>query len=392
MKNLYKLFTLTVGILALSACESDRDSNPILNEPETFVLNVPAFAANNVYDLKNSKSLEISCTQPDYGIPMATTYSVQVSLEDQFVDATTREAGTAANYTTLGTTYTSANMQVSALEFALALGDLWSAKSDENFPTTPIPVYVRLKAEITNSGRGIAYSNIIELPKVLGYKAVPPLELPTTMFMFGSMTGSNWTKWVPMAAVNGMPKFFGLFYFNGNDMFKFGTKEAEYIGFNDPRLTVANSDAFTGIDDGFGGQNIGVNVTGWYTVIISASIKGTAYAFTLDIAPGEVYLIGNSIGSWGFGDSGKFQAPTTADADFISPACTGGGELRMSVKVPGEEWWRTEFAIPSGKIVFRENKNVINSWSEVGPEYAVTVSAGQKVKLNFVQKTGSVTQ
>lgn len=28
MKNLYKLFTLTMGLLALSACEADRDSNP----------------------------------------------------------------------------------------------------------------------------------------------------------------------------------------------------------------------------------------------------------------------------------------------------------------------------------------------------------------------------
>ena len=75
MKNLYKLFTLTMGLLALSACEADRDSNPVLNEPDTFVLNVPAFASNNVYDLKNSESLELTCTQPDYGIPMATTYS-----------------------------------------------------------------------------------------------------------------------------------------------------------------------------------------------------------------------------------------------------------------------------------------------------------------------------
>lgn len=91
MKNLYKLFTLTMGLLALSACEADRDSNPVLNEPDTFVLNVPAFASNNVYDLKNSESLELTCTQPDYGIPMATTYSVQISLEEIFVDASCRD-------------------------------------------------------------------------------------------------------------------------------------------------------------------------------------------------------------------------------------------------------------------------------------------------------------
>ena len=190
MKNLYKLFTLTMGLLALSACEADRDSNPVLNEPDTFVLNVPAFASNNVYDLKNSESLELTCTQPDYGIPMATTYSVQISLEENFVDAHA-ETNTEANYTTLGTTHSSAKMEVKALEFALALGDLWSASSDEEFPTTPIPVYVRLKAELTNSGRGIAFSNVIELPKVLGYKAVPPLELPSSIFINCTMSGTN---------------------------------------------------------------------------------------------------------------------------------------------------------------------------------------------------------
>ena len=125
----------------------------------------------------------------------------QISLEENFVDAHA-ETNTEANYTTLGTTHSSAKMEVKALEFALALGDLWSASSDEEFPTTPIPVYVRLKAELTNSGRGIAFSNVIELPKVLGYKAVPPLELPSSIFINGSMAGSNWSNWVPLAAVN----------------------------------------------------------------------------------------------------------------------------------------------------------------------------------------------
>ena len=31
MKNLYKLFTLTMGLLALSAYEADRDTTPELN-------------------------------------------------------------------------------------------------------------------------------------------------------------------------------------------------------------------------------------------------------------------------------------------------------------------------------------------------------------------------
>lgn len=388
MKNLYKLMAWTVGLFSLSACDADRDSNPILGEPDTFVLNVPAFAENNVYDLLNSESLLLTCSQPAYGMPMATTYSVQVSLDEEFVE-TDEEAGTVANYLTLGTTYTSTRMEVSALELALALGDLWSASSDEKFPADPIPVSIRLKAELTNSGRGVAYSNTIELPRVLGYEAVPPLEIPATLYVNGSMAGSNWSNWIPLAALNGVSKFFGVFYFSGSDMFKFGTKEGEYIGFNDSRVSSA-SDLFSGQDDGFGGQNIAVAASGWYTVIISVGIKGTDYAFTLDLAPCEIYLIGNSIGSWNFSEEGRFVEPETADADFISPACTGSGELRMSVKIAGEDWWRSEFTIVDGKIFFRENRNIFDSWSEIGAEYMVGMSAGQQVHLNFVQRTGSV--
>lgn len=46
------LLAVTFALPLFTACETDNDSNPILNEPDTFTLNTPAHAANNVYDLK----------------------------------------------------------------------------------------------------------------------------------------------------------------------------------------------------------------------------------------------------------------------------------------------------------------------------------------------------
>ena len=69
------LLAVTFALPLFTACETDNDSNPILNEPDTFTLNTPAYAANNVYDLKNAQSVELTCSQPDYGFPAATTYT-----------------------------------------------------------------------------------------------------------------------------------------------------------------------------------------------------------------------------------------------------------------------------------------------------------------------------
>ena len=56
------LLAVTFALPLFTACETDNDSNPILNEPATFTLNTPAYAANNVYDLKNAQTVELTCS------------------------------------------------------------------------------------------------------------------------------------------------------------------------------------------------------------------------------------------------------------------------------------------------------------------------------------------
>ena len=71
MKSIIKSLLAPVGLLAvlpfMASCETDTDSNPTLQQPTTFVLNTPAYAENNVYDLANAETVNLTTTQPDYG-------------------------------------------------------------------------------------------------------------------------------------------------------------------------------------------------------------------------------------------------------------------------------------------------------------------------------------
>ena len=82
MKKLSILASLFMGLALFTACE-DQDNSPILQEPTSFTLNTPAYV-NTVYDLENSTSLELTCSQPDYGFTAATTYTVEVSLTGEW--------------------------------------------------------------------------------------------------------------------------------------------------------------------------------------------------------------------------------------------------------------------------------------------------------------------
>lgn len=388
MKKIFNIALAAVFALPLfTACETDNDSNPILNEPDTFTLNTPAYAANNVYDLKNSKTVELTCSQPDYGFPAPTTYLVQVSLASEFQEAT---GDIKANYAELGSVFTSAKLNVDASEMNAALLELWTAANGENtaFPTEPISVYVRLKASITDSGRGVCISNVIELPKVLGSAEVSSLAPPQTMFVVGSMLDAEWKVWKPMVMVSGLDgQFWSMIYFDANSEFKFGTKENQYIGMTDNRLSVVDK-ANAGIE---GDDNIKVTTAGWYIVYIKAAVKGDDYTFTMTFYPGEVYLYGaTNGGTWAYSDDWKFATPDTKDGNFVSPAMTASGEVRMCVKTE-VDWWRTEFTLNNGNIFYRENNAVNDSWGvDVGADYSVQGSAGKVMQLNFTAGTGEM--
>lgn len=378
------LALLAVVTLGFTACETDTDSNPTLDlshVDEGFPLNVPANAENNTYDLANATSLELTCSQPNYGgMPLMVRYYVQVSLTEDF-----------ASYKELATSYTTAKMAVDAREINAAMVELFQeANPDTDYPATPRPLYIKLRAVIDGTDNmGETYSNVITLPSVLASYQAPEATFETQLYVVGQAIGEAWSTWKPVPQIYDMPGcYYTVVYVPEGTGFKWGAYEQDWRGYD----RIRNWDDVAGADVSASSDgNIVFANGGWYTLFFEAEIVGSSVQYDLHILPAEVYVIGNSMGgNWNVADPTlALQAPADQTGDWVSPAFTGSGELRAYVNVPGYDWWRTEFTLHNGEVYWRD-VNIIDSWSELGSDYAVQVSPGQCLYVNFDSNTGEV--
>ena len=377
MKKISILAFLFAGMLSFSSCDSDRDSNPVLQEPTEFVLNTPAYV-NTVYDLANSTSLELTCSQPDYGYTAPTVYAVQVAWDEAFTKSIQ-----------LDTKYTTAKMNVDASEIAVAATNLAVAEGidESQFPLIT-KLYIRLVAEL-NSATGTVSSitsNVVELPYVRVEFALPPVKLPQELFLIGEFCGWNWGNAPSMVPVyDNDGTFWRLVYLPEGKGFKFNTAtswdggEKGYAG-----ATIVDNYEAGVFDDG---GNIGVTKGGWYLIVIRSAVKGRDINYTVEINEPAVWLIGGCIkdgGDWTEKlDGWKFTVPTEADADFVSPAFAADAPEgpRAYVKIEGYDWWKSEF------MVFNE---VLEYRATQGDLERVTSKAGQKMYINFTKDTGKI--
>lgn len=378
------LALLAVVTLGFTACETDTDSNPTLDlshVDERFPLNVPANAENNTYDLANATSLELTCSQPNYGgMPLMVRYYVQVSLTEDF-----------ASYKELATSYTTAKMAVDAREINDAMVELFQeANPDTDYPATPRPLYIKLRAVIDGTDNmGETYSNVIALPSVLASYQAPEATFETQLYVVGQAIGEAWSTWKPVPQIYDMPGcYYTVVYVPEGTGFKWGAYEQDWRGYD----RIRNWDDVAGADVSASSDgNIVFANGGWYTLFFEAEIVGSSVQYDLHILPAEVYVIGNSMGgNWNVADPTlALQAPADQTGDWVSPAFTGSGELRAYVNVPGYDWWRTEFTLHNGEVYWRD-VNIIDSWSELGSDYAVQVLPGQCLYVNFDSNTGEV--
>lgn len=373
MKRIYSLLVLLAGIAVFAACDDDRDSNPVLQKPSSFVLNVPGYA-NAIYDLKNTETVVFTCSQPDYGFTAPTTYSVQISTVNDFA--------TEGAYATLSTTSTKARIEADAAEMAVALVGLLGVDEEENFPKDPFKLYVRLKASLTGDVADV-YSNVIELPNVLSYFALDPMVMPTEFYIIGSICDWQWTKAYSMVPIHSNEgKFWSVQYLPEGAEIKFNTVtdwDGGEFGYAADRFPESSVN-YAGIEDG--GGNIKITNGGWYIVVVTTVIEGRDYNYTVEFLPPNVYLTGNTAGGWDFFDeTNLFTVPADGEGAFESPAFVASDELRMCIKLDGIDWWKTEFLILNDKIEYRGTG---------GDQERVVVSAGKKAYLYFLKGEGEV--
>ncbi|MDR1120748.1 MAG: SusF/SusE family outer membrane protein [Dysgonamonadaceae bacterium] len=383
MKKILNIIIATVCIAGLfTACETERD-NPIALTPDSFVLNTPPHVSG-IYDLKNMETIQLTCSQPDYGFTAATTYRVQVATDGAFLD-----------FVTLPTFFNRAKIDVSASEMAVALVGLLGVTDEADFPAELFPVYIRLSAELSD-GSHTVLSNIIELPNVKGYFALEPVTMPENIYLIGNVTGWSWDAATSMVPVHGTEgKFWTVQYLgksgDDNAEIKFNTVKA-WDGGNAFGMKNADIDNASKTLAGISGDdNIVVGNPGWYIVVVTTEISGRDYAYQVQFFEPKVYLCGNAAGGvWGADAANVFTVPDIslgANAEFVSPAFVGtvagegDGGVRACVVLDGHDWWQSEFMIFDGKLKYR---------AKGGDQDQVAGSVGQKLYINFTGRTGKI--
>lgn len=391
MTKIFKFaFLLLCSVTLFTACSDDNSENPVLKAPTTFRLNTPELAANGVYDLAHSTSVELTCTQPDYGFPAVTKYTVMVGTK---ADMSDEKAMT--------TTFTTAKMNLDAKELAILLTNLFKEQghSKQEFPLD-VPVYIRVKAVQTTAdskdieGTAIT-SNTITLNKVHLEYSIPSVQVPKNLYIVGNFNNWNWNTSLTMTQVNSATNiFWHLVYIGGTGNsagIKFNTDKTWDIpsmGYDQIVINKAGDKAGDIINTN---GNIGTTKPGWYLMIVECSIEGNKLVYNVTFNEPNVYLMGHVTKSNGWDElqaDAKFSVPEVADADFVSPefskSVAGGDDhgVRVYVKIPDFDWWKSEFIVYDGKIAYRGNGG------DQTPRVAGAV--GQKVYLNFTKETGEI--
>ncbi|NLA63355.1 MAG: SusF/SusE family outer membrane protein [Bacteroidales bacterium] len=378
MKKTYNIIVLLALIGLFWSCEDD--DKVVLQQPDSFVLNTPKYASG-IYDLKNTETIEFTTTQPDYGFTAAAIYTVEVSLSSDFTE-----------YVTLAGNYTTAKFSINAADLALTLIGMHGVTDENDYPKDPHPLYVRLSSVVNAKDVGKVYSNVITLPYVKGYFALDPVVMPENMYMIGNVAGDwNWDNATVMIPVWGSPgKFWAMQYLGqtgdgDNAEIKFNVEKDwndSAFGFGEATIN-ANGAADPGASDA--GGNIGIDNPGWYIVVVTTTIEGRGFEYDVDFYPPHVQLQGETAGgNWDTGEEYRFSVPELslgADTPFISPAFTNTGEVRASIKLPGHEWWHTEFIVLSGKFEARGAGD---------DQDRVKGDAGKKLYINFTTNSGKI--
>ena len=294
----------------------------------------------------------------------------------------------------LSETSNSAKVEIDAASLASTLTNIYvqKGKTEADFPMD-VKAYFRLKANIVTSNGNVVegteiLSNVVSLNNIHLLFSLPPVNLPSNVYVVGNFCDWKWDNCFDMVQVYGTDNtFWRLVYIDDsgiklNSAAAWNGSEVGYAG-----ITVSGDCKDDIIDNG---GNIASKNPGWYLVIVTTSVVNREIHYDVQFNKPTIWLIGPAAGSTDYAEEAEgwsFTVPTTKDGDFVSPAFAGsvpGGDgdgVRMYVKVPGHDWWHSEFVVLSDKIEYRATG---------GDQARVAGSAGQKVYLNFSKGTGEI--
>lgn len=270
--NKYHIFGLmALTAVAFTSCEDD--DSPKIQAPTEFVLNTPPFA-NMLYELSPEGVIEFTVSQPNYGLSLAPTYGVEISLLEDFGESTRadeEEEPTPLVYSILPSDPYSATITINESDVAAGLCALRGIKEDSEYTDAgPMTVYVRATADINGQDITKIKSNIIKLPQVQGYSAFVSEELDAIYVPSNPNGWNHSTCQRLLVNPNNENIYQGLLYINGE--FKF-TPEANWNA-----EWGAGETPGTLVTSGGGNLNIPAEGEGLYYVVVDT--KALTYTTT----------------------------------------------------------------------------------------------------------------
>ena len=134
--------------------------------------------------------------------------------------------------------------------------------------------------------------------------------------------------------------------------------------------------------------NISTDNPGWYLMIVSAYVDGRDIIYDVQFNEPTVWLMGTTTpgGAWAELEDGcQFTVPDAFDDYFVSPefanSSASDSGVRAYIKIPGIDWWRSEFMVFGEKLIYR---------GAGGDQERVMGSKGQKLYINFSNDTGKI--
>jgi hypothetical protein len=187
MKTKYFKSSVLFAVFAMLfvACDSDRDDNPKLgpnHTAKTFVVNTSA-VADQYIQLSPENTVNLTWTQPDYGVNTVVNYKVQVGLN---------ENGTEKWGDFLESGFTSCNVNLSGEEIAKVLCKLDGFKTEDDYIDMGFrEVIMRVTANIQTTtsqeidGTSIT-SNTVSFKHMAAYCNIPSKG---TLYVIGTCSG-----------------------------------------------------------------------------------------------------------------------------------------------------------------------------------------------------------
>jgi hypothetical protein len=345
------LTSLFAGVLLLTSCADDRDSNPTVQQPGTFTLNTPALAGNE-FDLENTESIEFTYKQPEYGYTAPVLYYTQVALADNWVDATDDAD---ASYVELDGSSTECISTTTGKAVNRAIMKLGGYESEGDVPQSTT-LYVRMHAKLA-AGYD-CYSNVVTL-NVHPYFSPLVAADPVLWYLVGNSIGDgSWGSTIGKAAVPMSPV-------DGYEFDEFGLGQLTYTGyfFADQGWKIIkvpgtwDENEWGGDDssidsphwkgsDGNAGSDFKVPSDGYYTIVLDTKAMTMTITATAE-APKTYAAVGisGSFNGWTYQDltpvntaEGSENHIWTADVEFTEDV-----ELKFLVDGWSPNWGATGF-------------------------------------------------